>query len=232
MTSVKVILYTYQLLKNGEYALMIRFTKDRKVKYKALGISCKKEWWDEKAGKPNKKHPNRIELETYLSKKILDINNLILNLETEDKGYSVEEVTTKTKSTLKKISVFQFFDEMISRMKAANRIGNGNSFADAKRVLSRFRNGNDFCFTDLNFSFLNKFEESLLGRGISENSISVYMRAIRAVYNRAIDEGYVKKENYPFIKYKISKLSNKTEKRALTKVQIHQLMQTEFEVVH
>ena len=40
MTSVKVVLYTSKILKNGEHPVILRLTKDRKQKKISLGFNC------------------------------------------------------------------------------------------------------------------------------------------------------------------------------------------------
>ena len=73
---------------------------------------------------------------------------------------------------------------------------------------------------------LRKFKDYLEDeRGISGNTISIYMRALRAVYNSAIDEGHTSRDIYPFGKGKfiISELSEETAKRALTKAEVKKI---------
>ena len=43
---VNIVCYKQKTLKNGEHPLMIRVTKNRKVKYKSLGISVHPDNWD------------------------------------------------------------------------------------------------------------------------------------------------------------------------------------------
>ena len=229
MASVKVLLVTHKTLENGEHPIWLRIIKDRKINYRTLGFSCKAEWWDKKNNKPNKKHPNELELYTLITKKIAEANKLMMESEMDEKEYSAEEIVDKTKKHVQKISVLKFFDTFIERMKSANRLGNARSYKDARNAVSKFREGKDFNFSDLDLSFLNRFEEFLLGRGVTEISISAYMRSIRGIYNRAIEEGCAKKDNYPFTKYKISKLNTKTQKRAITREQIQKIIDLPLE---
>jgi site-specific recombinase XerD len=229
MASVKVILATHKTLTNGEHPLWLRIIKDRKINYRALGYSCKAEWWDEKKGRPNKKHPNEFELQTVITKKIALANKLMMESEVEEKEYSAEEIVEKTKRNVQKITVLKFFDGFIERMKKANRLGNARSYKDARNAVAKFRGDKDFYFSDLDLSFLNRFEEFLLGRDVTEISISAYMRSVRSIYNRAIEEGYAKKDSYPFTKYKISKLNTKTQKRAITREQMQKIIDLKLE---
>ena len=80
-------------------------------------------------------------------------------------------------------------------------------------MISEFK-GNIY-FQDLDYRVLEKFEKHLLTKGNSINSIGIYMRTLRAVFNKAIADDLVKDELYPFKKYKIK--SGSAPKRALTK---------------
>lgn len=53
-------------------------------------------------------------------------------------------------------------------------------------------------FYDINSEFLNGLEAHLKKDGSTPNTISIYMREIRTIYNIAIDSGLVKRANYPF----------------------------------
>ncbi len=93
--------------------------------------------------------------------------------------------------------------------------------------LSSFKNflGNEnLSFTDLNVRLLTKYEVYLRSRGGTDGGISVRMRAIRSVYNRAISMEVANKEYYPFEKYKISKLKGKSTKRALDLMEINAIL--------
>jgi site-specific recombinase XerD len=141
-------------------------------------------------------------------------------LENEDKTYSPAQVKRTYRGGVKKTTVFTFIDQIVTDLKKIDKIGNANMYSDCKRALSKFRNERDLNFTDIDVYFLKKFEQSLAERGVTGNTISVYMRSIRAVFNKAIVEGYCKKDSYPFDEYKISKLSTDTAKRAMTKEQM------------
>jgi integrase len=70
----------------------------------------------------------------------------------------------------------------------------------------------------VNYAFLKKLEEEHISAGYGYNSLSVKLRTIRAIYNKAINEEIAKPEWYPFNKYKIKE--TKTQKRAIAKEDI------------
>jgi site-specific recombinase XerD len=58
----------------------------------------------------------------------------------------------------------------------------------------------------------------------TDGGIGVKMRAIRALYNFAIERNLVKEEFYPFKTYKVSKLKGKSPKKALTMEQVKKIV--------
>lgn len=216
MVAAKIVLFTSKKLKNGEHPIMIRLTRDRKSRYVSTGISCSKDLWDEKACLPKKKHPNQLKLSIFLNNKLNEVRGAILDLEKDSKTHSPEAVRNVIKHEGKNIMVLEFLDMVIENCIKAGKIGNAKTYKDTKRVLSLFRNGMDLYFSDINLPFLKRFEQNFRERGLTENSISVYMRGIRAVFNKALAEGYIKADIYPFHAYKVSKLKTDTAKRAIT----------------
>jgi site-specific recombinase XerD len=230
MASIKVFLAINKQLKSGEYPIWIRIIIDRKVRYSSIGLSTKLEWWDEKKCIPNKKNPNRLELDTLLSKKIADAKKAIMDAEIDRKDYTAEEIMEITKKPKNATTVLRFYDEIIDRLKRANKIGNAAAYRDSKNALIKFTQGKDLSFVKIDTTFLNKFEEFLLGKNVSENSISVYFRTLRSLFNKAIQEKLIKIEKYPFNVYKISKLSVKTKKRAISMESIQKISNLDFEI--
>lgn len=229
MASTKVLLRKSKLLKNGEHPIVLRVIKDRKTKFIFTGLSCPENLWDFTKNQPSKKHPNKFELDVFISNKIVDAQNILLKLENEQKEYTSEQFKKKYKSSLKKTTVFTFFDQVVENLMKINKIGNARIYRDCRRVLAKFRNEIDFNFNDIDNTFLKKFERNFQERGVTGNSISVYMRTIRSVFNKAIAEGYCKKDAYPFDVYKISKLSTDTSKRALTKDQMAKIINVKIQ---
>lgn len=87
----------------------------------------------------------------------------------------------------------------------------------------------DLFFDQINNTWLKSFETSHLSKdGNTVGGLNVYMRAIRAIFNRAIADNYVKIELYPFGKRKYNIPSQPTKKRAISKADISTINNTEF----
>lgn len=119
--------------------------------------------------------------------------------------------------------------EYCDRLKQQGRIKTAKVYKESISNVLKLLKKKDLDFQDVSVSLLLKFESELLRSGVSENSISVYMRAIRAIFNRGVTEGVVRNVENPFKVYKVSKLDNRTVKRALTKAQIKSIIDLKTE---
>ena len=58
----------------------------------------------------------------------------------------------------------------------------------------------------------------------SANSIGIRFRSLRVLYNTAISEGIIRKSNYPFDEFKVSKFKEQTAKMSITKQDVKRLI--------
>ncbi|PKP21671.1 MAG: recombinase [Bacteroidetes bacterium HGW-Bacteroidetes-21] len=226
MSSIKIQLYTSKTLKNGEHPIMLRIIKDRRPKYVSMGISCSKELWDDTNNLPKRKHPLYKEIIMMLEKKRSDALKTVYAMETKDDGYSSEEVQKKIikKKRSGSASVFNYFDETITRLKNTGRVGYAEVFTNTKNSLKTFRKNRDFLFTDITYSFLVHYEESFLERGVQLNSIFVFMRTFKTLINNAKKDEIVSESFNPFKDFSFSKYRRiKTKKRTISKDDIKKI---------
>jgi len=220
MATISIILYTSKVLKDGSHPIMLRVTENRKPQYISLGYNATKDQWDLKKQRPTRKHPNKLELDLLINKRIQDAQKQALDGEISNKLVSPVDLLREVKSSRRTISFIDYGFEYCSQLKNQGRIKTAKSYKESIQKMATACNKPTLAFHELNVQLLNSFESGLLKNGVSENSISVYMRSIRAVYNRGISELAIKNLENPFKDYKISKLDNRTVKRAITKDQI------------
>lgn len=115
-------------------------------------------------------------------------------------------------------------DVLVEKFILNKEIGNANVYKDIKQALKWFAPENKpLPFSDVNVDFLNRWETYCRDRNMSETSISVYFRTLRAVFNRAIADRIVSKGLYPFNSFKISKFETETRKRAISREDIRKI---------
>jgi integrase/recombinase XerD len=114
-----------------------------------------------------------------------------------------------------KSGVSVLFDEVIEQMEKEGRISTASSYTYAKKSLIALRG--DFHLEVVDSDFLEGYVRVMIEIGETATTIGFYLRALRAIYNRAIDKRVVSRDLYPFGRkgYTIPKGSN--YKKALKK---------------
>ncbi len=216
MINLKIVLKK-KLLSDGKYPVCLRVTKERQCRHYKTPFSAKMDEWIEPTGVFNKKHSNHVQNNRLLVKFKERAYQIITELEIENPDYTIQEFDTRFRVTYNPVTndVFAFFDEIIHEMTYAGRVGNAKSYKDTKTSVQIFHKSKKLSFREVNSTFLSKYDAFLRSRGGTDGGVGVKMRAIRALFNKAIERGIVKESLYPFKKYKISGLRGKGFKRAL-----------------
>lgn len=220
MTTVEVVCYKYTPLKNNELPLKIRVCKDRKTRYVSIGLSIQEQHWDFKKNQPKPNCPNREQLEKLIANKISEIRAQIVEFKASDKEFTATSLVQKVSNSRQSISVGELFQEHIGYLMEMKRTGYMLSIKQTFNSLEAFNSSLDIPFSDIDISWLRRYETWLRKQGKSENTIGIRFRNLRMIYNLAIEKGIAKEENYPFSSYKVSKLHKATAKRAIHKKEI------------
>lgn len=85
----------------------------------------------------------------------------------------------------------------IARLKRLGKIRTSETYTAALRSFSGFMNDKEVLFDQLNSDLIAEYEAYLKGRGNSPNTVSFYMRILKAVYNRAVEDGLTE-QRHPF----------------------------------
>jgi len=230
MASIKVVLFTSKTLSNGEHPILLRVIQNRKISYISIGASSKKSLWDEQNNLPKKKHPLYKQLLVLIDAKRIEANKLQIELETDNIDLSAKEIKRKLKKTTNSKSVLKYFDETITRLEKAGRIGYANIFQSTKNSIVKFCKTDVLDFSDITPNFLSKYEEDFLERGVSLNSIFVFMRTLKTLLNYARKENVIKEGFNPFKEISFTKYRRiKTKKRAINKEQIRKIADLKLE---
>lgn len=216
--NVDAICYRSRPLKNGEFPLMLRITKSRQRKYVSLGLSVCAEHWDFTKNRPKRNCPDKERIERLIAAKITEYNALILELTTQERAYTAESLVATLHTQMWLQTVHDLFTELIAEMRKAGKLGNASVYRYAHDSLLNFTGGRlGIPFSDIDPAWLKRYEEWLRIRKCGDTTMSQLFRTLRSVYNKAIELNMVKREYYPFLKFKISKFDTSTRKRAITK---------------
>lgn len=218
--TVNVVYYRWKTLSNGEHPLMIRVCKDGKKKYQSLGISVNPAHWDFKKNKLKSNCPNKEYINKIIADKSNEFAEQIVKLKSEHKEFTVNSLIDNTSEKVKPKTVGDVFLEQLQRLTDENRRG---YMLSTKQVYNSLIDFNIY-FSDIDVTWLRRYETYLRKKGIAENTIGIRFRTLRAIYNPAIEESIIKADHYPFKNYKVSKLHQETAKRAITKEDVNRIL--------
>ncbi|MCB0617665.1 MAG: phage integrase SAM-like domain-containing protein, partial [Saprospiraceae bacterium] len=185
MATIKVSLDKRHAKEDGTYPLVLRITHNRQMRPISLKVSLTPSEWDDKTQLVTDERPDRVDLNFYITTKKLELQRLILQLEQSGKPYTTKQIVELYKRPQTVQTIVSFASDLIVEMKAANKIGNARTYLQSinKLIHSGYRT---LTFEEMDYRFLQRFEAQMLAEGMKVNAISVYLRALRAIYNKAI----------------------------------------------
>jgi len=204
MIHLKAICDTRRVKKNGTHPIVIRISLNGKTRDIPTGYSCKKEFWDFKLNtiKSKSKDLENIgtrvkEFEYKLLDKIRELENsseFTLNIQ------SIKLYLVKASNSPKTIHDF-WLDEM-DRQEKSKRYGNARNLKSALLGISKYQSL-EIPFEKVDYSWLIGLEVACKNNGLKANSVAVYMRTLKSIYNKAINHNIANINSYPFRRYKI-----------------------------
>jgi hypothetical protein len=179
----------YQIIHNG----MIR---QLKTNYKI----SKREW--------NNGRIEHLRIDSDL--KILE--NIIKKLSNKCVSFTTDDVIKDFKIITTKKSVFNFMCSIIDKLKFLGKTRTSEAYDATLKSFMKYRNYKDISFEEMDSDILLMYEAYLNNRGVTKNTISFYMRILRAVNNRAVERELTnQKTPFKFVYTGI----DKTVKRAI-----------------
>ena len=114
-----------------------------------------------------------------------------------------------------------YMSALVQQLEQDGRYGTAHVYRYALRRLCAYCGGRSFPFSNLTPGWLLGFQEYLLGCGLRWNTVSTYLRMLRAVYQRAVDGGWAKCR--PRLFHGVYTGSRPGRKRALGESVLHRL---------
>ena len=102
-----------------------------------------------------------------------------------------QEVSCSTKDVL------AWMEELKEMKIKSGRLGTARSYLRTMKSLSCYLGGKDIPLDEVDDKLMTSYELWLRQRQVTRNSSSFYMRVLRSIYNKGIDEGYTS-QTFPF----------------------------------
>ena len=205
------------------YAIWLVVRKNNKRKVMALGIYAEPHQWNDKLEmfvtdkRVPKLHPDRIYLNEWLTQKKSEILRIIADFDSNKIDWTLNQFEQEFFHYSNKGNVKEFFENLIQTYKDTNHIGNANCYSRTLHVLELFDEKlSERVFPEIDIKYVKSFDVFLQKRECKGNTRKFYFKTLRAVLNKAIQDGEASETTYSFGKGGfISSLEEETTKRYL-----------------
>lgn len=127
------------------------------------------------------------------------LRGIIMSLDLRIMPYATDDVVVNFADYCSRRSFGLFMKEQIGRLESMKRMRTSETYTAAYRSFMRFMDNKDVAIDEFDEKLMGEYENFLKMTGAGLNTVSFYMRIMRAVYNRAVDEG-ITDQRYPFKK--------------------------------
>ncbi len=142
-----------------------------------------------------------------LSPQLIQLGEKELLIEIDESVLSGKVLKPKSEKFL-----FIYMEQIIKELEDNRQISTAANYKSTLKSFKRFRNGKNIALSKINDKVIQQYEAYLKNEGIKMNTVSFYMRVMRAVYNRAVEDGLAaEKQLFKNVYTGI----DKTEKRAV-----------------
>lgn len=226
MVTIKISLDKRKVKKDNTYPICFRIYQGGTSTTKSSKIDIKEEHWNDEKKCIRKSHPNASTLNKLLLKKVAELHTTLLTGKIENLPSTSNLNTAQKQINTKRVTVYEFANSLIKELKLDNRIGNAWVYEATVSALIKYHPDEKLYFEQLDYNFLDKYNKHLLRSGAKLNTAFLYLRTLRAMYNKAIKHKIVDRTLYPF--HDISLKGERTRKRAIDKLLIKKIVDLEL----
>ncbi len=182
--------------------------------------------WDTDEEKLVSSAPNRSMIQNRIDSDVVLLRRVISDLDAYGVGYSVSDVINRYKSPKCHILLLDYMRAQVEQLRANHRLGTAKNYEKTMCSLSAFLGDVRLPLSALTEQVIIDYNAFLVQRGLVRNSVSFYMRVLRAIYNKAVRQKLIVQQ-HPFTEVYTG--IDRTRKRAVSETIITQLYRLELE---
>ncbi|WP_251621693.1 tyrosine-type recombinase/integrase [Odoribacter lunatus] len=149
------------------------------------------------------------------------LEQVVKSFESVGKPYTAEDIIRRYKKSASDITtVFEYMRYQSERLKKLGKLRTSETYRQTLNSFMRFRSGVDLYFDMLDADMVEHYESYMRANSLSRNTTSFYMRILRCIYNRAVEDGLTVQTG-PF--KRVYTGVDKTAKRAITLKEIKRI---------
>jgi site-specific recombinase XerD len=157
------------------------------------------------------------------------IYNIVKEIEQVNPYYTADDIVKEFADKKRSYTLFNYMTKMVIKRKLLYKTRTAEGYQCALNSFKRFRQGTDILLDEVTGILIEEYQAWLVNNGIAQNTISFYMRKLRATYNNAVEEGIII-DKRPF-KHVFTGTA-KTKKRALLSSEITKIKRCSFTYNH
>ena len=127
--------------------------------------------------------------------------------------YTADDVVDKYNEMAGELQFTAFTGHIIAHLRKMGKDRTAGTYTSAMNSFMAFRKDKRTFLNDITDEEMQLYQSWLRGNGCGRNTVSFYMRILRAIYNRGVDKGLIEQEN-PF--RHVFTGNEKTKKRAVS----------------
>lgn len=140
-------------------------------------------------------------------------------------NYTIDDILSKFSKTHKGKTLFNFTLDTICRYNKLGKVRTAETYTSTLSSFIAYRKGEDIPLSLIDSEIIEAYEAFLKQKEISLNTISFYLKRLRAIYNKAVESNLISSQN-PFKRAYTS--IEKTNKRAITLRQIKKIKELDL----
>lgn len=199
MASIKPFVRETDIKKDGRVQVYLQLIHLRKVKYIPLDIHVNSNAFDFGTLKCTPKHNQYLTYNAKISQKVATAEAALIDL--SDNAFSADSLTDHIKRKLRTegmpVTLSMVAQELVEHNIAIGSPGNGEVIDNVVKGFNKW-NGGDAILTSIDYKCLLRYKKDLIVSGVKVNTISNYLRTLRAVFKHAIKTKQFPSGLYPF----------------------------------
>lgn len=175
--------------------LFFQIIHQRQVRQIYTGLHISDSEWDAEdvmTTNPSKTSDERTKYLVSIKNSLIEyqkkLQTVISNLDRKGSPYTAQDVVAAYNATLKETGLVSFTIKQIDELKKIGKKATVRRFESTIKSLLRYTDNNEVTWAELTPNFVLGFEEFLMKRGLCRNTTSFYMRNLRAIVNRAVEQ--------------------------------------------
>lgn len=149
----------------------------------------------------NSRNNNRqhylISLKEKVSADLARLEDIVDTFEQSGVVYTADQIVQAFSTPIENREFLEFTRRLIEQLNQIGKRRTAETYATTLNSFVRFRDGQEIGIDQIDSNVMVAYEIYLKASGLCPNTTSFYMRNLRAIYNRAVEQGFTM-QRYPF----------------------------------